>query len=173
MARYYIAYGSNLNVAQMRHRCPGAKAIGVTAIQNCRLLFRGSKSGNYLTIEPAAGRKVPVAVWEVTERDELSLDIYEGYPRFYRKETVQLKVGGETADAFVYIMNGDRPVGRPTNTYLETCATGYRDFGFDETILAKALEESDAEELPEDPDPIYDFDTEPYGWGHEKIVREN
>lgn len=28
MKRYYIAYGSNLNVPQMRWRCPDARIIG-------------------------------------------------------------------------------------------------------------------------------------------------
>ena len=26
--RYYIAYGSNLNIDQMSYRCPGAKVVG-------------------------------------------------------------------------------------------------------------------------------------------------
>ncbi len=30
--KYYLAYGSNLNIRQMRYRCPGAKPIGITVI---------------------------------------------------------------------------------------------------------------------------------------------
>ena len=52
MKRFYIAYGSNLNVRQMRMRCPDAVIIGTAFIPDYRLLFKGSKSGNYLTIEP-------------------------------------------------------------------------------------------------------------------------
>ena len=52
MKRYYIAYGSNLNVQQMRWRCPGARIIGTSEMKDYRLLFKGSKTGSYLTIEP-------------------------------------------------------------------------------------------------------------------------
>ena len=44
--RYYIAYGSNLNVQQMRWRCPGARIIGTSELQDYRLLFKGSKTGS-------------------------------------------------------------------------------------------------------------------------------
>ena len=59
--RYYIAYGSNLNIPQMRMRCPGARIIGTSVIPDYELLFKGSKTGSYLTIEPKAGSSVPVA----------------------------------------------------------------------------------------------------------------
>ena len=68
--RYYIAYGSNLNIQQMRFRCPYARIIGTSEIPDYRLLFKGSQSGAYLTIEPCEGGRVPVAVWEVTADDE-------------------------------------------------------------------------------------------------------
>jgi len=80
MKRYYIAYGSNLNVRQMKFRCPTAKVVGTSVIKGYELLYKGSKTGSYLTIEKKKGGVVPVAVWEVTARDEKSLDAYEGYP---------------------------------------------------------------------------------------------
>ena len=30
--RYYIAYGSNLNILQMRWRCPSARIIGTSEL---------------------------------------------------------------------------------------------------------------------------------------------
>ena len=89
--RYYIAYGSNLNVAQMVRRCPNAVPIGTAVLEHNTLYFRGSGTGYYLTIEPKIGGKVPVAIWEVTPEDEQALDRYEGFPRFYYKpESVKL-----------------------------------------------------------------------------------
>ena len=85
MSRYYLAYGSNLNVRQMRFRCPTALVVGKGVIKDYRLLFKGSKTGSYLTIEKAKGYEVPVAVWKVDEACEESLDRYEGYPSFYYK----------------------------------------------------------------------------------------
>ena len=139
--RYYIAYGSNLNVEQMMRRCPGAKPIGTAMLEHNILYFRGSGSGYYLTIEPKIGSKVPVAVWEVTPEDEEALDRYEGYPRFYFKYDYTLKVrllDEETTKelrCFAYVMTEGRRVGLPTNYYLTTCMKGYRDFGFDTKIL--------------------------------------
>lgn len=84
--RYYIAYGSNLNIRQMRMRCPHARVIGTAVIKDYELLFKGSLTGAYLTIEPKKGGEVPVAAWEVTESDEAALDRYEGFPTFYYKK---------------------------------------------------------------------------------------
>ena len=51
MKRYYIAYGSNLNVAQMRRRCPTATILATANLKGWELLFKGSLTGSYLTIE--------------------------------------------------------------------------------------------------------------------------
>ena len=81
--RYYLAYGSNLNIQQMKRRCSTARIIGTTEIQGYELLFKGSKSGAYLTIEQNPKGCVPAAVWETTAADEAALDRYEGFPSFY------------------------------------------------------------------------------------------
>lgn len=88
--RYYVAYGSNLNVRQMLMRCRTARMIGTSSIKNYRLMFKGSQTGSYLTIEPSPGSEVPVGVWEVSETDERALDRYEGYPNFYYKKEMML-----------------------------------------------------------------------------------
>ena len=143
--KYYIAYGSNLNLPQMRVRCPNARVIGTSVIDGYRLLFKGSKTGSYLTIEPKEGGKVPVVVWEVTESDEKELDRYEGYPTFYYKKTMTLDVKEirtgkiRRKEAFVYIMHEERKLGSPSRYYIRTCLDGYRAFGFDERYLYDAL----------------------------------
>lgn len=143
--RYYIAYGSNLNIPQMRMRCPGARIIGTSVIEDYQLLFKGSKTGSYLTIEPKAGAEVPVVVWEVTEPDEKALDRYEGYPNFYYKKEMTLDIKGiktkkvRRREAFVYIMHEERELGIPSWYYVNTCLDGYRAFGFDEKYLFDAI----------------------------------
>ena len=143
--RYYIAYGSNLNVWQMRFRCPNAKVIGTAVLDGWELLFKGSKSGAYLTIERNPDGHVPVAVWAVSEDDERMLDRYEGFPTFYYKTELPVTIHGIRTsrishhDAFVYIMHEDRPRGIPSSAYIRTCMEGYRDFGFDTDILYEAI----------------------------------
>ena len=89
--RYYIAYGSNLNVPQMRMRCPRATILGTATLKGWVLLFKGSKTGSYLTIERNEKGSVPVVIWEVTESDEKALDRYEGFPSFYYKKDIKVR----------------------------------------------------------------------------------
>lgn len=145
MKKFHIAYGSNLNLGQMEIRCPDAKPYAVTQLDGWRLLFRGSKTGSYLTIEPTDGYTVPIAVWEVSESDEDALDRYEGYPDFYFKENMEFTIEGEKVEAFVYIMHPGRPSGIPSRRYMVTCIEGYISFGFDTDILKKAYFESKEE----------------------------
>lgn len=60
--RLYVAYGSNLNVEQMKYRCPTAKVYGMGILKDYKLLFKGTPHNAYLTIEAAAGSRVPVVV---------------------------------------------------------------------------------------------------------------
>ena len=146
--RYYIAYGSNLNIYQMRYRCPNARIIGTAVVPNYELLFKGSTTGSYLTIEPKEGSNVPVAVWETTAEDEFALDRYEGYPTFYYKKELVLPIKGiktgkvRNRKVYVYIMHEERPIGIPTKSYVRTCIEGYHNFGFDIDVLKKAYERS-------------------------------
>ena len=144
MKRYYIAYGSNLNVRQMKYRCPTAKIAGTAVIRDYELLYKGSKTGSYLTIEKKKGSLVPVAVWKVTAADEHSLDLYEGCPNFYYKKNMKIKLSetGKMIDAFVYIMHEERRFGIPTSAYVSTCKFGYTVFGFDFKYLDEAYEKS-------------------------------
>lgn len=149
MTKFYLAYGSNLNVQQMRFRCPDAKVVGTAEIPDYQLLFKGSKTGSYMTIEKKKGGMVPVAVWAVSKRDELALDRYEGFPDFYYKTEMKLPVKcwesskTKTLTAFVYIMHEDRKLGIPIHAYMRTCVQGYRDFGFDLKHLRLAFDISE------------------------------
>ncbi len=143
--RFYVAYGSNLNVIQMHFRCPCSKVVGTAEIPDYQLLFKGSKTGAYLTIEPCKGKSVPVAIWEVTAKDELALDRYEGFPTFYYKANLTLPIkgikSGQTLikEAFAYIMDESRTIEMPSERYVKICLDGYKAFGFDENKLFDAL----------------------------------
>lgn len=151
--RYYLAYGSNLNMEQMKYRCPGAVPLGTAELEGYRLLFKGSKTGSYLTIEKADGFTVPVGVWAVTEADEKRLDCYEGYPHFYYKTEMDISYRGllnkksRRVNAFVYIMQEERPFGIPSYLHVNICRQGYADFGFNQETLAAAYAFSKKEAL--------------------------
>ena len=141
--KYYIAYGSNLNEEQMKWRCPNAKIAGTTMLENYELVFKGSRTGSYLTIEPKKGGEVPVAIWRITDDCEKALDRYEGFPSFYYKKEMTVTMNsGRQIEAFAYIMCEERKYGKPSLTYIETCLKGYRDFGFNESKIYNAIKRS-------------------------------
>lgn len=138
--RLYIAYGSNLNLPQMAFRCPTAKVVGKGVLKGYELLFRGSRRSAVATVEPKEGATVPVLVWDIKPADELSLDRYEGYPRFYDKETMEVEMEGKSVPAMVYVMTPGHEFGTPSEYYLETIREGYETAGFDTDVLDAAVE---------------------------------
>ena len=139
MGKLYVAYGSNLHLGQMGTRCPYAKVYGIGKIKDYQLTFR-----RVATIVPEQGKEVPVGVWEIQPSDERSLDMYEGYPRLYRKETIKVEMAnGDTIDGMVYIMNEGKP-DLPSKGYFDTILQGYRDCGLDEQYLEEALKDTES-----------------------------
>lgn len=141
--RLYIAYGSNLNLEQMKHRCPTAEVMGTAELKNWRLWFRGGAHSAVATIERGPGFTVPVLIWRLQPQDELSLDHYEGFPFLYRKETLRVTLNGKRVYVMVYIMNeSNHPYGMPSVWYLSTIKAGYQSAGFDIGILSDAVRKS-------------------------------
>lgn len=136
----YIAYGSNMDTGQMRYRCPTAKAIGTGEVKDYELLFRGHDRGAYATIEPKVGSSVPVLIWEIGPNDERHLDVYEGYPRFYGKEEIEVQTEEGVESIMVYLMNPGHTLGMPSNEYLDTIKRGYREAGISLQTLYEAVE---------------------------------
>lgn len=142
--RLYVAYGSNLNIRQMKYRCPGAKLYGTGEIKDYELQFKGHPDSAFATIAPKEGASVPVAVWEIQPRDEKSLDRYEGYPSHYFKQNVPVQLDGEEVNAMVYIMNLKMGFGLPSLYYYQTVYEGYNDCGLNTDVLNRAVKESSA-----------------------------
>lgn len=94
MGKLYIAYGSNLNLAQMAARCPSASVYAKGVLNNWALVYRGRKANSHATIIRKQGSTVPVLVWEIQPTDECRLDIYEGYPHYYFKKDIMVTIAG-------------------------------------------------------------------------------
>lgn len=140
--RLYVAYGSNLNIRQMQHRCPTAKLYGTGIVSDYELQFKGQPNCAFATIAPKEGSEVPVAVWEIQPQDERSLDRYEGYPSHYFKQNIPVQLDGEEVDAMVYIMNLKMKFGMPSPYYYQTVLEGYHDCGLDTEVLDQAVRNS-------------------------------
>lgn len=133
--KLYIAYGSNMNQQQMKNRCPDAEIVGVAELPNYQLQFR-----RVLTVVPCPGSSVPVAVWHISSKDEENLDVYEGYPSFYRKEQLSIPFSdGSAHSGMIYLMNGGC-IAPPSVHYFNIVEQGYRDFDLNITPLKEALQ---------------------------------
>ncbi len=137
--RLYAAYGSNLNLAQMKRRCPTAKLVGTGEIKDYELQFKGSPQGAFATVAPKQGSSVPVAVWELKPADERALDCYEGYPSHYFKSDVPVSIDGRDKSVMAYIMNLRMGFGLPSEHYYKTVSDGYNDCGLDRATLKEAV----------------------------------
>ena len=161
IGKYYIAYGSNLNLKQMKQRCPTAELKGKAVINDYRLRFYGSPLNSVATIEPHKGANVPVLIWLVFTEDEERLDIYEGCPRLYRKELMEVNFFGQPVKAMIYLMNTDLcSPGLPSKIYYRAILQGYKDAGFDPNILREAALSIWEQEDPADDDSWDDEDTD-------------
>ena len=144
MSRIYLAYGSNMNIEQMAHRCPKAKLLGTAVLEDYRLMFR-RKRRPVATIEKESGCSVPVVLWEITDECEESLDEYEGYPFLYTKIDVSLQFKGKQETAMAYVMVPGHEMGAPHEDYYYTILNGYEDNSIDPQPLDEAVAYSSAQ----------------------------
>lgn len=127
--RLYVAYGSNMDKTQMKRRCPGAKVLGKTYLENWTLTLP-----HYANIERSKGKKTPALIWEITNENEEVLDCYEGYPNCYDKIDIIVCVDGKCMTAMAYVMTDEykKCDKKPRSGYIDQILQGYRDAGFDE-----------------------------------------
>jgi hypothetical protein len=135
--KIYVAYGSNMNIIQMGKRCPAAEKMCTGILIDYQLEFRG---GGVATIIPKKGSEVPVVIWNITQGCEKVLDIYEGFPRLYIKDNVQVEseLGLIAGMAYVMADNYSRYVSRPNSGYYTIIKEGYEQ----NNISIKPLEEA-------------------------------
>lgn len=135
----YFAYGSNLNRAQMRRRCPGARPVLPAWLVGFRLTFRGRppKSG-VADVQPDPLGRVPGALWRIGVDDLAALDRYEGYPYLYGRRQVQVETAEGVHTALIYVMQPGFPPAPPHPRYYEVIRQGYADWGLDPAWLEAA-----------------------------------
>ena len=153
--RLYIAYGSNINLEQMAYRCPNSKIVSKEMLKGYELEFRG-----VATIVPNDKSEVPILIWEIDGRDEHSLDKYEGFPNYYRKELFEIDVNGEKKECMAYLMNGGH-ISPPMSYYYNVIKQGYEANGMDTSYLRAALERSVcSQHFDDEPDEDFEEDND-------------
>ena len=143
--RVYIAYGSNMDICRMDKRCSDFEFFGIGYIYNYRLTFQQSVSGFYANLISNKSKKkkfeyTSVVLYLISEEDEKSLDMYEGYPQAYKKTELEVELeDGSKVKGLAYVLPSNKSYGVPTIKYYRLIENAYKIFGFDLNILKEAL----------------------------------
>ena len=129
----YFAYGSNLNLFQMKRRCKDSIFLKKINLKDFRLTFRSKYRA--ADIEPKKNSIVPGGLFEISKNDEKKLDLYEDYPILYRK--FYFTYYGKKV--MTYTMVNKTPFRFPTEKYLNVVKRGYKDCGLDKKYLSQGL----------------------------------
>ena len=129
----YFAYGSNLNLFQMKRRCKDSGFIKKYELKGYKLNFRSKYRA--ADIEKSKNSIVPGALFEISKSDEKKLDVYEDYPVLYKK--LYFKYYNKTV--MTYIMVDKTEFRYPSERYLNVVKQGYKDCKLNFNYLTKAL----------------------------------
>ena len=117
----YAAYGSNMDPAQMAHRCPHSPQHSTGWLDGWRLAFGGEDlgwEGALATVVEEDGERVFVVLYEVADADEAALDGWDGADLgYYRKTRVRVSTLDGDVVAWLYVLN-DYEGGLPSARYL-------------------------------------------------------
>ncbi len=130
----YFAYGSNLNLFQMKRRCKDSVFLKKYELKGYRLNFRSKYRA--ADIEKSKNSLVPGALFEISKSDEKKLDVYEDYPILYKK----LYFTYYNKKVMTYIMVNKTEFKYPTVRYLNVVKRGYKDCKLDTKYLKVALQ---------------------------------
>ncbi len=130
----YFAYGSNLNLFQMKRRCKDSIFLKKYELKGYRLNFRSKYRA--ADIEKSKNSLVPGALFEISKSDEKKLDVYEDYPILYNK----LYFTYYNKTVMTYIMVNKTEFRYPTERYLNVVKQGYKDCKLDTKYLKIALQ---------------------------------
>ena len=138
----YFAFASNMNQAQMKRWCPASLFLKTVILEGFRFVYDGFSvtwDGAVGDIVRSEAERVRGALYEITERDRLTLDAFEGYPRSYDHREVEVKDrDGNVYRAMTYLRTG-RALGKPHPDYERIVIDGARECGLPEEYIDKAL----------------------------------
>ena len=127
MAIKYFAYGSNLDLPQMKSRCPESKLISKGSLSGDRLTFNRFSSGwggGVADVIQEQDSKVWGLIFEISDTDLERLDRYEGYHKdwtslYERWQAIIETPNGLVSDVWVYTVVEKQKFVKPTIEYLQ------------------------------------------------------
>ena len=112
----YFAYGANMNTVAMRHRCPGARAVGPAVLKGFRFFVGREGWGS---VKPSPGDTVHGVLWQLTPRDLAALHAFELlHTGLYDIRRLPVLRDGRRVVALIYLLRRRTP-GRARPGYVE------------------------------------------------------
>ena len=123
----YFAYGSNLDLAQMKIRCPSSELISKGSLSGYRLTFNRYSSGwggGVADVIQDQDSKVWGLVFKLSNSDLKRLDSYEGCYNdqtslYERWKAIINTPKGQISDVWVYTVVEKQKFVQPTLEYLQ------------------------------------------------------
>lgn len=139
-----FAYGSNVDEAQMRRRCPSARLLGLATLKGHAMAFAGHSAGRggpVATVFACAQLDVPGALYSISRADLVRLDAFEGVPWMYARSSAWVVDHKERRRrAEVYQLQPEHFVlGTPAPGYLGQIVAAYHRLGIPRTSLSIAV----------------------------------
>lgn len=138
----YFAYASNMNHAQMKERCPGGRFLKPAVLEGYRFVYDGysvTRQGATANIVKSEFDSVRGALFEITEKDKLSLDSHEGYPKDYDRKVVDVRAADGVVHAAMTYFRPGRALAKPHPDYERVVLDGARDSKLPEDYIDKYL----------------------------------
>lgn len=131
----YFAYGSNMDVEQMRDRCPGAEILSTAVLPDYKFAL---DSKGCATVIPCEGKEVYGVLWSINREDERALDRYEGVAEgCYGKEMLKVCCEGYLSKfpVLVYVSRRGENNGERKDGYINKIVAAAARLSFDSSYL--------------------------------------
>ncbi len=138
---WYFAYGSNLNVGQMRRRVGQWQSCEKASLRGWRLVFNvpSDRWGGLAANIVQTGRDQD-RVWGVLYRiSQTQLDVLTTFEGVL-PVSITVEMDGQEVPAKVYLFQSKEAPGRPPSQYLDTILGGLRQHGYDQAAISSVAE---------------------------------
>lgn len=130
----YFAYGSNMDVDQLKGLCPSAEVLGAGVLKGYRLgftIYSSGWGGGAADVVPEPGREVWGIAYVMDTKDLDQLDSKEGCPDHYGRVELLVHVSGtEYRDVWVYEAAQKRSFVPPKRQYIKIMIRAAIRYGF-------------------------------------------
>jgi len=146
----YFAYGSNMNLQQIRSRCSRPTVVAVARLADHRMSFYGHSEiwdGAVETVEPAPGEEVRGVLFRLSSLDWERLDLWQdarldGGGQYFHLPVTVTDLVGKAHRVRLYKKDVQGAPRVPSQEYLEYIARGATENGLPSSYVEALLQQN-------------------------------